>query len=100
MLLQTMRKLLVETPEQRLARLAGRETEFYYQPATAFPLGGCSGKGGKKPYLPMPRFLVNSTYWTRSRTETGGSSFSMTITWSPLVSPARYSKKGVPGDWN
>src|SRR6266568_974461 len=35
MLLRTMEKLLVETTEQRLARLAGIETEFHYQAATA-----------------------------------------------------------------
>jgi CheY-like chemotaxis protein len=29
-LLQTMQKLLAESAEQRLGRLAGRETEFYY----------------------------------------------------------------------
>jgi DNA-binding response OmpR family regulator len=33
-LLQTMEKLLVETAEQRLARLAGKRTEFHYKPAT------------------------------------------------------------------
>jgi CheY-like chemotaxis protein len=32
MLLQTVKKLLAEPPEHRLARLAGKETEFYYQP--------------------------------------------------------------------
>jgi len=32
-LLRTMRRLLSETTEQRLARLAGKETEFQYQPA-------------------------------------------------------------------
>ena len=35
MLLGTMEKLLAESAEQRLARLAGKETEFHYQPATA-----------------------------------------------------------------
>ena len=34
-LLRAMEKLLVETAEQRLARLAGKKTEFYYQSATA-----------------------------------------------------------------
>ena len=34
-LLRTMEKLLAETAEQRLARLAGKETEFLYKPATA-----------------------------------------------------------------
>jgi DNA-binding response OmpR family regulator len=34
-LLRTMEKLLAESTEQRLARLAGREAEFHYQPATA-----------------------------------------------------------------
>ena len=34
-LLRTMEKLLVETAEKRLARLAGKETEFHYKPATA-----------------------------------------------------------------
>jgi DNA-binding response OmpR family regulator len=34
-LLRTMEKLLAETAEQRLARLAGKETEFHYKPATA-----------------------------------------------------------------
>ncbi|MGA2866175.1 MAG: response regulator [Verrucomicrobiota bacterium] len=34
-LLRTMEKLLVETGEQRLARLVGKNTEFHYQPATA-----------------------------------------------------------------
>ena len=37
MLLRTMETLLVETTEQRLARLAGIETEFHYQAATAGP---------------------------------------------------------------
>jgi len=32
-LLWTMRKLLAESAEQRLARLAGKETEFHYKPA-------------------------------------------------------------------
>jgi DNA-binding response OmpR family regulator len=34
MLLQTVEKLLAESPEQRLARLAGRNAEFHYKPAT------------------------------------------------------------------
>ena len=34
-LLRTMATLLTETTEQRLARLAGKEAEFHYQPATA-----------------------------------------------------------------
>jgi len=34
-LLQTMDKLLVETVEQRLARLAGKQAEFVYTPATS-----------------------------------------------------------------
>jgi DNA-binding response OmpR family regulator len=34
-LLRTMEKLLAESAEQRLARLAGKETEFHYEPATA-----------------------------------------------------------------
>ena len=34
-LLQTMEKLLGETAEQCLARLAGKNTEFHYRPATA-----------------------------------------------------------------
>ena len=34
-LLRTMEKLLAETAEQRLARLAGKKTEFHYKPATA-----------------------------------------------------------------
>jgi len=34
-LLQAMAKLLVETAEQRLARLVGKKTEFHYKPATA-----------------------------------------------------------------
>lgn len=34
-MLQTMQKLLVESAEQRLARLAGRKTEFHYKAATA-----------------------------------------------------------------
>ena len=33
-LLRTVEKLLAETAEQRLARLAGKETEFHYQSAT------------------------------------------------------------------
>jgi len=33
-LLQTMEKLLAETGEKRLARLAGRITEFHYKPAS------------------------------------------------------------------
>jgi DNA-binding response OmpR family regulator len=33
-LLRTMEKLLAETTGQRLARLAGKETEFHYQSAT------------------------------------------------------------------
>ena len=32
-LLQTMEKLLAENTEQRLARLTGRNTDFYYKPA-------------------------------------------------------------------
>jgi len=32
-LLQTIEKLLVEPPDQRLARLAGKEAEFHYRPA-------------------------------------------------------------------
>ena len=34
-LLQTMETLLAETGQQRLARLAGKQTEFHYKPATA-----------------------------------------------------------------
>ena len=34
-LLRTMAKLLAETAEQRLARLAGKQAKFHYQPATA-----------------------------------------------------------------
>ncbi len=34
-LLWTMEKLLAETAEQRLARLAGKQAEFHFQPATA-----------------------------------------------------------------
>jgi DNA-binding response OmpR family regulator len=34
-LLRTMEKLLAESAEQRLARLAGKETEFHYKPAPA-----------------------------------------------------------------
>jgi DNA-binding response OmpR family regulator len=37
MLLRTMEKLLVETPGQRLARLAGVKTEFHYKAATTAP---------------------------------------------------------------
>jgi DNA-binding response OmpR family regulator len=33
-LLRTMETLLAETTEQRLARLAGKKTEFHYKPAT------------------------------------------------------------------
>jgi DNA-binding NtrC family response regulator len=33
-LLRTIRRLLAESAEQRLARLAGRETDFHYRPAT------------------------------------------------------------------
>jgi CheY-like chemotaxis protein len=33
-LLRTMKKLLAESAEKRLARLAGKETEFHYQSAT------------------------------------------------------------------
>ena len=33
-LLRAMEKLLAETAEQRLARLAGKKTEFHYRPAT------------------------------------------------------------------
>jgi len=36
-LLQTMEKLLAESAEERLARLVGKQTEFYYKPATAHP---------------------------------------------------------------
>ena len=36
-LLRTMEKLLAESAEQRLARLAGKETAFHYKPATASP---------------------------------------------------------------
>jgi CheY-like chemotaxis protein len=32
-LLRTIEKLLLETSEQRLARLAGKQTDFHYQPA-------------------------------------------------------------------
>jgi DNA-binding response OmpR family regulator len=35
MLLRTMGRLLAETTEQRLARLAGKETEFHYKPGMA-----------------------------------------------------------------
>ena len=34
-LLRTMEKLLAESAEQRLARLAGEKSEFHYKPATA-----------------------------------------------------------------
>jgi DNA-binding response OmpR family regulator len=34
MLLQTMAKLLTESADQKLARLAGKETEFHYKAAT------------------------------------------------------------------
>jgi len=34
-LLRTMAKLLAETAEQRLARLAGKQAKFHYKPATA-----------------------------------------------------------------
>ncbi len=34
-LLRTMEKLLVESAEKRLARLAGKKTEFHYKPASA-----------------------------------------------------------------
>ena len=34
-LLRTVEKLLAETAEQRLARLAGKQAEFHFQPATA-----------------------------------------------------------------
>jgi len=34
-LLRTMAKLLAETAAQRLARLAGKQAQFHYQPATA-----------------------------------------------------------------
>ncbi len=34
-LLQTMKNLLAESAEQRLARLAGEKAEFFYKPATA-----------------------------------------------------------------
>jgi DNA-binding response OmpR family regulator len=36
-LLQTIELLLAEPAEQRLARLAGQDTEFHYQPATGQP---------------------------------------------------------------
>jgi DNA-binding response OmpR family regulator len=36
-LLQTIRKLLNESAEERLARLAGKKTGFHYQPANARP---------------------------------------------------------------
>jgi len=35
MLLRTMAKLLAESADQKLARLAGKETEFHYKAATA-----------------------------------------------------------------
>ncbi len=35
MLLRTIEKLLAESAGQRLARLAGKKTEFHYKPATA-----------------------------------------------------------------
>ena len=34
-LLQTMEELLLETADQRLARLVGKSTEFHYRSATA-----------------------------------------------------------------
>ncbi len=34
-LLTTIRALLTESPEQRLARLVGKRSDFHYQPATA-----------------------------------------------------------------
>ena len=37
MLLRTMEKLLAESAEQRLARLAGKETTFHYRPAPVIP---------------------------------------------------------------
>jgi DNA-binding response OmpR family regulator len=44
-LLQTMGNLLAETAEQRSARLAGKNTEFYYKPATeSKEEGACSEK--------------------------------------------------------
>jgi CheY-like chemotaxis protein len=33
MLLRTIEKLLAESTEQRLARLAGKQTKFHYQPS-------------------------------------------------------------------
>ncbi len=42
-LLEAMQKLLAETVEQRLARLVGRHTEFYYKSATASPARSRSG---------------------------------------------------------
>jgi DNA-binding response OmpR family regulator len=39
-LLHTMKTLLIETEEQRLARLVGKRAEFHYKPATASH--GCS----------------------------------------------------------
>lgn len=47
MLLRAMGKLLAETAERRLARLTGKETEFYYRPAT--PIHECRLPG--KPSL-------------------------------------------------
>ena len=35
--LRTMENLLAQTVEQRLARLAGKETEFHFQPAITNP---------------------------------------------------------------
>jgi two-component system response regulator MprA len=43
-LLRTMEKLLVETDEQRLGRLAGKKIEFYYQAANQDPLVQSTGK--------------------------------------------------------
>jgi DNA-binding response OmpR family regulator len=45
MLLRTMEKLLAESAERRLARLAGKETEFHFQPAKTHRgrNGPCSG---------------------------------------------------------
>ena len=42
-LLRAMEKLLAETAEQRLARLAGKKTEFHYRPATG------SHEGSRQP---------------------------------------------------
>jgi hypothetical protein len=39
-LLQTMQKLLAESAEKRLARLAGKETDFHYRAAP-------TGRGGQ-----------------------------------------------------